>query len=392
MLLLLLLLFKGLPCHGASTVAPLLLGFRHPASEEPLSFRFVQISSFANHSCAHIQASGWLGDVQTHVLDSVSGTIRFLRPWSQGTFSKQELKNLEALLLLYLHSFNKEVQAFASQFQFEYPFELQVLSGCQMHAGKASESFLNGAYQGSDFLSFQGNSWKPSPGAGSRAQNVCRVLNHYRIIKEIVQSLLSDICPRFLAGLLEAGKSELEQQVKPEAWVSKGPSPGPGRLLLVCHVSGFHPKSVWVMWMRGEQKQPGTRRGDILPNADGTWYLRVTLEVASGEAAGLTCRVKHSSLGGHDIIIHWDGNSIFLMLICLTIIVTLVLLVVVDSWFRKQSSNQNILSLHVPNPAFSTRVNIQDPKNSGHQLCLAQEFWIKNRFLKNWKTSLKQLW
>ncbi|XP_070122345.1 T-cell surface glycoprotein CD1e, membrane-associated isoform X2 [Equus caballus] len=299
MLLLLLLLFKGLPCHGASTVAPLLLGFRHPASEEPLSFRFVQVSSFANHSCAHIQASGWLGDVQTHVLDSVSGTIRFLRPWSQGTFSKQELKNLEALLLLYLHSFNREVQAFASQFQFEYPFELQVLSGCQMHAGKASESFLNGAYQGSDFLSFQGNSWKPSPGAGSRAQNVCRVLNHYRIIKEIVQSLLSDICPRFLAGLLEAGKSELEQQ---------------------------------------------------------------------------------------------DGNSIFLMLICLTIIVTLVLLVVVDSWFRKQSSNQNILSLHVPNPAFSTRVNIQDPKNSGHQLCLAQEFWIKNRFLKNWKTSLKQLW
>lgn len=84
-----------------------------------------------------------------------------------------------------------------------------------MYAGKASESFLNGAYQGSDFLSFQGNYWKPSPGTGSQAQNVCKVLNHYRVIKEIVQHLLSDTCPRFLAGLLEAGKSELERQGEP---------------------------------------------------------------------------------------------------------------------------------------------------------------------------------
>lgn len=58
------------------------------------------------------------------------------------------------------------------------------------------------------------------------------------------------------------------------------------------------------MWMQGEQEQQGTQQGDIMPNADGTWYLRVTLDVAAGEVAGLACRVKHSSLGGHDIIIH----------------------------------------------------------------------------------------
>ncbi|XP_058393496.1 T-cell surface glycoprotein CD1e, membrane-associated-like isoform X1 [Diceros bicornis minor] len=325
MLLLLLLLFKRLLCYGASTVAPLHLGFHHSASEEPLSYRFIQISSFANHSWAQTQSSGWLGEVQTEVWDSVLGTIRFLRPWSQGNFSKEELKNLQALLQLYMHGFTKQVQAFASQFQFEYPFELQILSSCQMHAGKASGSFLYGAYQGSDFLSFRGNSWKPSPGAGSQAQNVCRVLNHYRIVKEIVQNLLSDTCPGYLAGLVEAGKSDLERQVKPEAWVSKGPSPGSGHLLLVCHVSGFHPKPVWVMWMR-------------------------------------------------------DGYSILPILICLTVIITLVMLVVVDSWFKKQS------------PVFSIRANIQDPTSPGHQLCLTQELWIKNRFSKNWKTSLKQLW
>ncbi|XP_032949707.1 T-cell surface glycoprotein CD1e, membrane-associated isoform X1 [Rhinolophus ferrumequinum] len=348
MLLLLLLLFKELLCPRASTVAPQVLGPHHPGAKEPYSFHMLQISSFANHSWAHIQASGWLGELQTHRWNSVLGTIRFLRPWSQGSFSKEELKNLQMLLQLYFHGFPRKVQAFASQFQFEYPFELQISFSCRMYAGKASESFLNGAYQGSDFLSFQGNYWKPSPGAGSQAQNVCKVLNHYRVIKEIVQHLLSDTCPRFLAGLLEAGKSELERQVKPEAWVSKGPSPGPGRLLLVCHVTGFHPKPVWVMWTQGEQEQPGTQQGDILPNADGTWYLRVTLDVAAREAAGLACRVKHSSLGGHDIIIHWGGYSILPILICFTVTLTLVILVVADSWFKKQSSNWNICSPHVP--------------------------------------------
>ncbi|PNJ56873.1 CD1E isoform 3 [Pongo abelii] len=180
--------------------------------------------------------------------------------------------------------------------------------------------------------------------------------------------------------------------VKPEAWLSRGPSPGPGRLQLVCHVSGFYPKPVWVMWMRGEQEQRGTQRGDVLPNADETWYLQATLDVAAGEAAGLSCRVKHSSLEGHDLIIHWSGYSIFLILICLTVIVTLVILVVVDSWLKKQSSNKNVLSPHTPSPVFLMGADTQDTKNSRHQFCLAQVSWIKNRVLKKWKTRLNQLW
>ncbi|XP_015979691.2 T-cell surface glycoprotein CD1e, membrane-associated isoform X2 [Rousettus aegyptiacus] len=338
MLLLLTLLFKELLFHGASTVDLQVLRPHHLTTEETLTFHLIQISSFANKSWAHTQGSGWLGELQTHRWNGVLGTIQFLWPWSRGNFSKEELKNIQALLQLYLHGFPRAVQAFASQFQFEYPFELQISFGCRMHAGKASGSFLNGAYQGSDFLSFQGNSWKPSSGAGSQAQNVCNVLNHYRVIKEIVQILLSDTCPRFLSDLLEAGKVELERQEKPEAWVSKSHSSEPGHVLLVCHVSGFHPKPVWVMWMQGEQEQQGTQQGDIMPNADGTWYLRVTLDVAAGEVAGLACRVKHSSLGGHDIIIHLDGYSILLILICLTVIVSGVMLVVVGSWSKKQRS------------------------------------------------------
>ena len=64
------------------------------------------------------------------------------------------------------------------------------------------------------------------------------------------------------------------------------------------------------MWMRGEQEERGTLQGDVMPNADSTWYLRVTLNVAAGEAAGLSCRVRHSSLGDQDIILYWGEKEL----------------------------------------------------------------------------------
>ncbi|XP_066123589.1 T-cell surface glycoprotein CD1e, membrane-associated-like isoform X5 [Saccopteryx bilineata] len=313
MLLLLPLLFKGILCHGPGTgeygsgrkrygtmykLSTRGLAPHHPATEEPPSFRLLQISSFANQTWQHMEGSAWLGELQTHRLDPASGIIQFLWPWSGGNFSKEELKNILTLLQLYIHSFPLEVQAFSSQFQLE---------------------------------------------------------------------------------------------LKPQAWVTKGSSPGPGRLLLVCHVSGFHPKPVWVIWMQGQQEQRGTRLGEVLPNADGTWYLRVTLDVAAGQAAGLYCRVKHSSLGGRDIIIHWDGYPISLILICLAIAVTLVTVVVVGSWIKQHSSNQNVSPPHVPSPTPPMEGNTQEPRGSGNHLCLAQRSWIKNKLLKKWKMILNQL-
>ncbi|XP_007945874.2 T-cell surface glycoprotein CD1e, membrane-associated [Orycteropus afer afer] len=394
MLLLLPLLFEGLFCPAESIAGPQAPGSSYLVEEEPLTFCLRQISSFANHSWAYTQGSGWLGKLQTHGWDNVLGAIRFLRPWSHGNFSKEELKNLQALFQLYLQGFNPAVKTFASQFQFEYPFEMQLAAGCRLRAGKAPERFLKGAYQGTDFLSFQEDSWKPSPGAGSQAQNVCRMLNRYRDVKEIVQGLLIDTCPRFLAGLLAAGKTELEHQVKPDAWVSKGPTPRPGHLLLVCHVSGFHPKPVWVMWMQGQHEKQGTQRGDVLPNADGTWYLQVTLEAKTGETAGLYCRVKHSSLRGHDIIIHWDRYSMLLTLIHLTVLVTLVVLIVFGFWLKKQSSSWNIISPDVLTPympELAMGAKVQGSKISGYQLVSVQALWAKNGFLKIWKKSLNQL-
>ncbi|XP_058430106.1 T-cell surface glycoprotein CD1a-like [Marmota monax] len=216
------------------------------------------------------------------------------------------------------------------------PFDLQIATGCELHSGKGFLGLKHVATQGHDFMSFQNKTWSPSPEGGRKAQKVCKLLSQNQDYTQRLHRLLSDTCPRFTLGLLDAGKAHLQQQVKPEAWLSSGPSPGPGRLLLVCHVSGFYPKPVWVMWMRGEEEQQGTQRGDFLPNADGTWYLRAILDVAAGEAAGLACRVKHRSLGGQDLVLHWGAPHSALGWILLAVIVALALLTGLGFWFRKR--------------------------------------------------------
>ncbi|XP_005400199.1 PREDICTED: T-cell surface glycoprotein CD1c3-like [Chinchilla lanigera] len=309
--------------------------------EEHISWYLIQISSYANQSWVQNLGSAWLGELQTHGWDSESGTIIFLHTWSRSNFSNEELVDMQVLFHVYFAGLTQEVQNYASQFQFKCPFYLQVRAGCELHSGKSSKGFLHAAFNGSDFLSFQNASWVPAPQGGSRAQKVCDLLNPYKGIKEIAYNLIRNMCPRFVLGLLDAGKMDLQRQVRPEVWLSSSPILESGQLLLICHISAFYPKPIWVMWMRGEREQRGTKQDDILPHADGTWYLRVTLNVSAEEAAGLSCRVRHSSLGDQDIILYW-GHGLSVTLITLVVVVLLVLLIVPVLWYKKRCSYQGI--------------------------------------------------
>ncbi|XP_048653505.1 T-cell surface glycoprotein CD1b-1-like isoform X5 [Marmota marmota marmota] len=265
-------------------------------SQGPTTFHLIQISSFVNSTWSQNQASGWLEDLQIHGWDSEAGTAIFLKPWAKGNFSDEAIQMVEEIFRNYFSVFTSEVQDHVSEFKLK----------CEL-----------------------------------RAQKFCTVITKYKGICETVDKLLLETCPQYLLSVLEAGKADLQRQVKPEAWLSSGPSPGPDRVLLVCHVSGFYPKHVWVMWMRGEQKQEGTQRGDILPNADGTWYLRAVLDVAAEDTAGLACRVKHSSLGGQDLVLYW-GHPLSVGLIILAIIVSCALIFLgLALWFWRCRSYQD---------------------------------------------------
>ncbi|XP_005884162.2 PREDICTED: T-cell surface glycoprotein CD1a [Myotis brandtii] len=311
-------------------------GDNEEAFQEEISFKMTYSSSFYNNSWVKSRHSVWLGDLQTHGWDNNSSRIIFLRPWSKGTLSKKEIKDLEEFYRVGIIIMPQLIHRHASEWQLKYPFEIQITLGCELDPGGAIGSFYRFAYQGSELLHAQNNSWLPSPKGGTRAQDVYRVFNENHVAKYIVQRILSDICPRLLLSILDAWKADLQRQVKPEAWLSTGSNPGPDRQMLVCHVSGFHPKPIWVKWMRGEQVQQGTQQSGILPNADGTWYLQVFLEVEATETSGLYCRVRHSSLGGHDILLYLEHHQGSVGWIILAVMVPLVLLTALAFWLRKR--------------------------------------------------------
>ncbi|XP_068819899.1 T-cell surface glycoprotein CD1b-2-like [Capricornis sumatraensis] len=320
----------------------LLLGVILPGGDNedvfqgPTSFHLKQISTFVNSTWAQNLGSGWLDDLQIHGWESDSGTVIFLKPWSKGNFSNEEMTELEDIFRTHFIFFTQAVQDGVNEFQLEYPFVIQIILGCELHSGKAIESSMRGALGGLDFVRIQNHAFVFAPDSGSRGQKFCALMTQYQDICNVIERLLSETCPQYLLGVLDAGKADLQRQVKPEAWLSSGPTPGPGRLLLVCHVSGFYPKPVRVMWMRGEQEQPGTQQGDIMPNADWTWYLRVTLNVAAGEAAGLSCRVKHSSLGDQDIILYWGHPTSIGLILVAIIVPSLILSLSLALWFWRR--------------------------------------------------------
>ncbi|XP_013376805.1 PREDICTED: T-cell surface glycoprotein CD1c-like isoform X2 [Chinchilla lanigera] len=256
------------------------------AVQERTTFQLIQISFYANQSWAQNQGSGWLGELQTHGWDSESGTILFLHTWSRGNFSNEELLDLQLLFRFYFIGLTKEVQNYASQLQFKYPFNVQARAGCELHSGESLKTFLQVAFEGSNFMSLRDTTCVPSPEGGSRAQKVCDLVDQYEGIKETANNLMRNTCPRFLLGLLDAGKMDLQRQ-------------------------------------------------------DGTWYRRVTLDVATEEASGLSCRVRHSSLGDQDIILYW-GHRLSMNWIALALVVPLVLLIALGLWCKKRCSYRNI--------------------------------------------------
>uniref|UniRef100_A0A8C2N6Y6 Immunoglobulin C1-set domain-containing protein n=1 Tax=Capra hircus TaxID=9925 RepID=A0A8C2N6Y6_CAPHI len=282
--------------------------------QEPTAFYLNQISTYAK--------SIWI-----HDWESDSYTAIFLKPRCKSSFSDEEMTELEDLPMPFpypslccLH-FNE----FTSVFPYTDPFGIQVIESSGLHSGKAIGSSLRGALGGLDFVRIQNHSCVPAPDSGSRRQKFCALMTQYQSISNIIEKLISSCQKPVLdiLGVLDAVKAELQRQVKPEAWMSSGPISMPGCLLLVCHVSGFYPKP---------QEQPGTQQGDIMPSADWTWYLRVTLNVSAGEAAGLSCQVKHSSLGDQDIILHLECSTSIGLILVAIILPSLILLICLMVW------------------------------------------------------------
>ncbi|CAI9588011.1 unnamed protein product [Staurois parvus] len=181
--------------------------------------------------------------------------------------------------------------------------------GCELRDDGSTDGFTQLGYDGRDviFLDKQSGIYIPTI---HEAQLSTQEWNSPEVRWGKKQKdYLENECIEQLKKLSEYGKEELERRVRPEVKVWGRHQPD-GLMRLQCLVYGFHPRAVDVKWMRnGVDHVPSDAMSPILPHPDGTYQIRVSVEVPTKEGDTYSCHVDHSSLGTETLYVTWEPNN-----------------------------------------------------------------------------------
>uniref|UniRef100_A0A8C8SPN8 Ig-like domain-containing protein n=1 Tax=Pelusios castaneus TaxID=367368 RepID=A0A8C8SPN8_9SAUR len=184
---------------------------------------------------------------------------------------------------------------------------IQTIYGCVLRADNTTQGFYQDLYDGRTFLTFDKETmtWVAADIGGqiSKRRWDADVAGSHRW-----KHYLEEECVYWIRKHLENGKEVLLRQVRPTARVNARPSHG-GLTTLSCQVRGFYPRDITVAWLKnGEVRQQETYYGGILPNGDGTYQTRLTMEVDPKIGARYSCLVEHESLW-EPLSVSWEPSS-----------------------------------------------------------------------------------
>uniref|UniRef100_A0A672Q9U2 Major histocompatibility complex class I-related gene protein-like n=1 Tax=Sinocyclocheilus grahami TaxID=75366 RepID=A0A672Q9U2_SINGR len=103
------------------------------------------------------------------------------------------------------------------------------------------------------------------------------------------EKLYYPACIKTLNNYLKKRETQLNRKVK---LIQKANSDS-GGFRVSCLATGFYPRHINLTLFRDEQLITG---GDLLPNADGMYQMRKSLEINRAEKHTYTCSVTHLSL------------------------------------------------------------------------------------------------
>ncbi|XP_072287532.1 class I histocompatibility antigen, F10 alpha chain-like [Pyxicephalus adspersus] len=213
---------------------------------------------------------------------------------------------------------------------------VQEMYGCELRDDGTTAGYMQYGYDGRDFmyLDTQRGIYIPTM---HEAQITTQKWNSpEERVGERYKNYLENICIEWLKKYIEYGREDLERRVRPEMKAWKRPE-SDGTTRLHCLVYGFHPRAVDVKWMRnGVDHIPSDEMSPILPHPDGTYQIRVSVEVPKGEEESFSCHVLHSSLGEDPVRVNWDpdnGAPIALIVAIVCVVIALIAAIGVGIFF-----------------------------------------------------------
>ncbi|XP_053329324.1 patr class I histocompatibility antigen, B-1 alpha chain-like [Spea bombifrons] len=269
-----------------------------------LNYYFTGLSS-SDSRPPFFSVIGYVDDKQIDRYDSDGGQAQPVAEWMSlfggPRYWETETKKRQTWVAEYREHFKVEM-SISNQTQGLCVY--QVLFGCELDADGSSRSYYLFGYQGKEHIRFDKDRMLYEP-ATERARITTDRWNGERSRQsERDKTCLETICIEWLKKYIRYGKEELEKKIPPEVTVTSLSTRGVTRLH--CWVYGFYPRHVDVTWMRNEKDELYSEEAkQILPNSDGTYQVRVTVEVMPQDGDSYACHVDHCGLQ-NVLVTRWD--------------------------------------------------------------------------------------
>ncbi|XP_033182121.1 major histocompatibility complex class I-related gene protein-like isoform X1 [Anabas testudineus] len=169
---------------------------------------------------------------------------------------------------------------------------LQVIRGCELdETTGAISGFMNCGYDGDDLMSLdlKSQTWvalKPQAVTIKQEWDADKASNQERV------EVITKIFPNWLKTYLSYENNSLLRTVLPSVSLLQKTPSSP----VSCHATGFYPDRASMFWRKdGEEIHEDVDHGEILPNHDGTFQMRVDLNISS---------VKPEDWSRYDCVFH----------------------------------------------------------------------------------------
>ncbi|KAM5145827.1 class I histocompatibility antigen, F10 alpha chain-like [Mantella aurantiaca] len=257
--------------------------------------------------------------------------------------------------------FKHNVQTLMSRFNQTGGIHIvQKMYGCELRDDGSTAGYMQDGYDGREFIHLDTKTGIFIP-TMNEAQITTQRWNSPEMREgERQKNYLENECIEWLKKYINNGREDLEKRVRPEVKVW-GRRQSDGVTRLQCLVYGFHPRAVDVKWVRnGVDHLPSEEMTPILPHPDGTYQIRVTVDVSTTEGDTYSCHVDHSSLEDETLSVKWEpdngSSTIVIIAIVCAIAAVLIALVVGIVFYMKRRQGYKTTSTSDTNSDSSNNV------------------------------------
>ncbi|XP_048015337.1 hereditary hemochromatosis protein homolog isoform X2 [Megalobrama amblycephala] len=220
----------------------------------------------------------------------------------------------------------------------------QVLGLCEQRDDKPTQMITKSAYRGSttDELRFFDGKFTYQGTLNYTAQEIKPYLE---LSMWRLETVYYPACIKTLQSYLKKRGTQVKRKVKPRVRLIQKSNSDSGGFRVSCLATGFYPRHINLTLFRDGQpvSDHEITGGDLLPNGDGTYQMRKSLEI-SADKHKYTCSATHLSLDNKlDVTLEYDHGEPFKSVIpsVLTVVALMVfgVAVAITSWKRRRADS-----------------------------------------------------